>query len=260
MSTSVAETLPIGPVQAYWQDNRLGSLRSQANIRFTRETVQQRLEDAPGNVASFKTMETVEIDVTIADIKMDQMRRIFAQASSYAARTTFDSDAYKSATSSWIFYGPEAITLTGTTAIAVDAAAIAETSTVKVLKTDFSAEYTKGTDWSIVSAAAGTIKREDAGSITDGQTVYVYYKATATNAIAFVGGKFADFEGTLRMVHQLETGKHLQFYAPRAKVIAASEFAINMASEFGGIPLTFHCLLDMTLPPAKQLFYVSKEA
>ena len=260
MSTTVAESLPIGPVQAFWQDNRLGSLRSQANIRFSRDSVQQRLEDAPGNVASFKTMETCEIDLVVADMKMAQMHRIFAQASSYSARTTLDPVGYHSATSSIIFYGPEAVKLTGTTPVALDQAAIAETSTVKVLKSDFSTEYTKTTDWSISTAAVGTIKRGAAGSIADGETVLVYYKATATNAIAFVGGKFADYEGHLRLVHTLETGKHLQFYAPRAKVVAASDVAIQMAAEFGGIPVTFHCLLDMTLPPGQQLAYWSKEA
>ena len=74
MSTNVAKTLPIGPCEIYWNDVRLGSPKSQATIRYNKETVQAGLEDAGLNVISHKIKETAEVDVVIADFKIDQLR------------------------------------------------------------------------------------------------------------------------------------------------------------------------------------------
>ena len=69
MSKSVASTLPVGPVSIYWNDKRMGSPKSQATVRYNKETVQSGLEDAGVNVLSHKTKETCEVDVVIADFK-----------------------------------------------------------------------------------------------------------------------------------------------------------------------------------------------
>ncbi len=150
--------------------------------------------------------------------------------------------------------------MTGTTAVAVDQAAFV-TGTIKVYKTDWSNTpdgYTRGTDWTGTNTN-GNIKRISGGSITDGETVYVEYRQSATSDVVYAGGKLADFEGSLRLTHQMDNGKHLTIYADRAKLIGASDFAIQMAAQFGGVALTFHILAEMTNAPGKQLIQVGVE-
>lgn len=255
MSNKVAETMPIGPVQVYWNDIRIGSPKSAMTLRYSEETVQYGLEDSPVNVGSYKTKEVAEIDVVIADLKMDQLRYVYASAADYDDRTSLLSVGYV-ASSATVFRFKEDIRLSGTTAVAVAQAGY-ETGTVKVYKSDLSETYTAGTDYT----ATGTdIQRIDTGGIDTGETVIVHYNQSATAAVAFAGGKLADFEAPLRLVHILDTGKSLQLYCYRAKKVGASDIAISMADAFGGVPMTFHLIADMTQAPGKQLFYWSKEA
>ena len=137
-----------------------------------------------------------------------------------------------------------------------------DSGTISVFKSDYSNTpdgYTKGTDYT-ATAATGSVARLTGGAITDGETVIIEYNEAATAARIAAGGLMADFEAPLRIVHYLNNGKVLQFYAYRAKKIGASEVAIQMAAEFGGIPETFHLLADMSQTPGKQLFYWAEEA
>ena len=88
----------------------------------------------------------------------------------------------------------------------------------------------------------------------------IEYNQSATSAVAYFGGQLADFEGELRLTHEADNGKHWTVVASRAKRIGASDFAIQMASQFGGVAMTFHCLADMTKCPGKQLVEVGLEA
>jgi hypothetical protein len=103
------------------------------------------------------------------------------------------------------------------------------------------------------------VKRLGASTIADLETVKVFYNQSATADSVLVGGKFADFEAELRLVHILDSGKALQFRFFRAKKSGASDVAINMADAFPGIPMTFHCLADLTQAPGQQLFRIDKE-
>ena len=75
-----------------------------------------------------------------------------------------------------------------------------------------------------------------------------------------MGGERADFEAELKLVHILDSGKLAQYTGRRAKKIGASDVAINMAAEFGGIAMTFMLLADLTQAPGKQLGYWAVEA
>jgi hypothetical protein len=261
MSRDVLETLPIGPCRAYWADVRLGSPMTQVTLRINRESVQYGLEDRNVNVGSHVTKDICEIDLVISDLKPHQLRYSYAQAESKESSTTIQSEGYSSTVTSFVHRYSEHHKLTGTTTITIDGAGY-ETGTIKVFKSDLSNTpdgYTKGTDYT-ASSETGNVKRIDAGDITDGDTVLVEYNQSATSAVTFFGGQLADYEGELRITHELDNGKHLTIVAPRAKRIGASEFAIQMQAQFGGIAMTFHCLADMTQPPGRQLVQIAIEA
>jgi hypothetical protein len=234
---------------------------TQAAIRTNVETVQYGLEDRNVNVGSHKTKDTVEIDIVIGDLKPHQLQYAYAQAESKESATTIQALGYSGTVNVFVHRFSEEHKLTGTTSVTVDGAGW-ETGTIKVYKTDLSNTpdgYTKGTDYTGTSST-GNIKRIDAGSITDGDCVIVEYNQSATSAVAYFGGQLADFEGELRLTGETDNGKHWTIVAHRAKRIGASDVAIQMATAFGGIAMTFHCLADMTKCPGRQLIEVGLEA
>jgi len=255
MSRAANEFLPVGPVQVYWNTVRLGSPRSQAMIRYAKETIQFGYDDSPVNIGSYKFRETCEVDITIADLKDTQLRYVYDQSTSYTSRTAPNSTTYKSA-SATVFRFREEMLLTGTVAVAVDKGGY-QAGTVVVMKSDYTETYAATTDY---SATGSSIVRLGGGGIDDGETVIVMYNQSATASTVLAGGIFFDIEAELRLVHILDSGKSLQFVAPRAKRIGASDVAINMAEAFPGIAMTFHLLGDMTKAPGKQLFMWNKES
>jgi hypothetical protein len=98
------------------------------------------------------------------------------------------------------------------------------------------------------------------GSISDGDSVHIEFNANTTVSLLSSGGELADFEANLKLVHENDSGKKLQFYAYRAKKTGASDVAIQMATAFGGVPMTFVCLADMSQPQGKQLFQWALES
>ncbi len=260
MSTAVAQTIPIGPVEAYWNNIRLGSPMTQATVRYSKETVQAGLQDTGQNAISRKFKETAEIDIIVADIKMDQLQYVYDQVTGWDARTTIQTGVYAASTSD-VFRFKEEQTLDGTANITLDRTGF-EAGTIKVFKSDWSNGpdgYTSATDFT-ADNTAGTVARLSGGVITDGQTVYIEYNQSATCTRITAGGKLPDFEAVLRLVHYTEGNKALQLHAWRAVHIGASDFAIQQAAEFGGIPMTFHLLADLTKKPGKQLFDITLEA
>lgn len=260
MSKAVAQTIFVGPCNIYWGDVRMGSPMSQASFRYNKETVQAGLEDSGVNVMSHKVKETLEVDVVLADFKNHQNRYVYDQAVKFAAAPAISTIAYDASTATVIRH-QEIQQLNGTTAITVDGASFL-TGTIMIFKSDWSNTpdgYTRGTDWTATSSV-GTVTRIEGGDIADGDTVYIDYNSTTTVSLLGLGGQMADFEGTLRIVHEDDSGKMLQFYAHRAKKIGASDIAISMADQFAGIPMTFHILANMTKPVSKQLGEWSVEA
>jgi len=251
MSTAVAKTLPVGPCQVYWNDVRLGSPRSQANVRWTKNTVQAGLQEFGMNVLSHKTGEECEVDIRIADFKPSQLRYVYDKASDYDALTTLDTNSY-TATGSVATRFHETHKLSGTADATVDQASF-DTGTITVSSSDYETEYTSGTDFTSDNTA-GTLARIAAGDISDQEVVIVEYNEAVDSGVVYAGGGLADFEATLRLSHILPTKKTLSFYGYRAAHIGASETAINMEDEYDGIPMTFHLLADLSRTPGQQLF------
>lgn len=260
MSSEMIKKLPIGPCHAYWNDVRLGSPKTQAVLRTNIENVMVMLEDRNVEVNSHKTKDVAEIDIVIADFTPDQIRYAWAQAMSKLSGTTIQDDGYNSSVAHVHRYH-EYQHLTGTVTVTVNGAGY-ESGTIKVFKSDLSNApdgYTQGTDYTSTSST-GILKRIDAGSISDPEDVIVEYNQSATSAVAYFGGQLADFEGELRISHEMDDGKYLTITASRAKRIGASDIAIQMATEFGGIAMTFKVLADLTKAPGKQLIEVGVEA
>jgi len=260
MSQAVEKTKPIGPVQIYWGDVRLGSPKSTFVVRHNTETVQSKQEDSGLNVGSHKTGETMEVDVILDNFKLHELRYVYAAANQFAATPVINSVSYDAATSTIMRFN-ELHKLSGTANVTIDGAGYVD-GTIKVWKSDFSNTpdgYVQGTDFT-ASSAAGTVARIGGGDINDQDTVYIEYNQSATVERMGFGGELADFEATFRAVNKMADGKQIQFYAFRAKKIGASDIAIAMADQFAGIPMTFHILADLAQPVAKQLGHWTKEA
>lgn len=260
MSQTAAAAIPIGPCKVYWNKVRLGSPMSQVAIRHTKETVQTRLPDTGVDVNSHKTGEVMEVDCVIADLKPAQLRYVYDRVADKDTPGTIDSTMYAAAGSTIMRFSEE-VTLSGTSNSTLDQAKYI-TGTITVLKSDYSnapTGYTKGTDFTS-NGTAGTIARIAAGGISDGAVVVVQYNATSTCAIVYGGGGLSDFEAELLAVHELDNGKFLQLRLYRAKKTGASDWSIQMAAEFGGVPMTFRALADLTRAPGKQLFEIAVEA
>jgi len=256
MSTAVAKTLPIGPVQVYWNKVRLGSMKSQAAISQSFETVQQGLQDGGVPVISRRTGERVEVSVVIDDFKISQYRYVQANAMDWEDMDTIQAKNY-TATGSVTMRFEEEHLLSGTANATLDRTGFT-TGTIEVWSSDWSTMYTRGTDYT-ATEATGVISREAAGDISDQDVVHVLYDNSATVTVGYGGGQMADFYGVLTLVHVLEDGKNLQFNAWRAKRIGDTETTISLAAEFSGHPITFVLLADMTKNPGKQLFYFAVE-
>ena len=260
MSQAVESTKPIGPVQIYWGDVRLGGPKSTFAVRHNTETVQSKQEDTGLNVGSHKTGETMEVDVTIDELKLHQLRYVYAAANKFASTLVINAAAYDASTSTVMRFN-ELHKLSGTANITLDQAGYM-TGTIMVWKSDFSntpSGYVKGTDYTS-TGAAGTVARINGGDISDQDTVYIEYNESATVERMGFGGELADFEATFRAVQKLADGKQLQFYAHRAKKIGASDIVIAMADQFAGVPSTFHILADLAQPVPKQLGHWALEA
>jgi hypothetical protein len=260
MSTAVSRTLPLGPVIGTWGGIRLGSPKTQAAIKYTRETVEYGLEDQGVQVGSHPTKEIVQIDIAVADFKASQYRYALGQGKSMQSSTTIGTSGY-TATVQFLHNWREEIRMSGTTSYTVQKAGWL-TGTIKVYKSDYSnapAGFTRGTDWT-GTGSNGHIKRKTGGTIISGTTVIVEYAKSATSAVVYAGGNMIGFEAALRLTCIDDTGKALTIYCPRAKRKGASDFAIQMAAEFGGVAMSFVCLADMTLAPSKQIIQIGVQA
>jgi len=260
MSRAAAAMQPIGPVQVYWNNVRLGSPKSAVTIRHNKDSVPQKDEQTGQVIMNHKTGETCEIDIAIQDFVIEQMRYAYDQSTGYATPSTINTVNYKASTSTTFRYQEEQ-ELTDETSITLTEAGFVS-GTIKVFKSDFSNApdgYTSGTDFTSTSSTGG-VARISGGSITSGDTVIIEYNQSATCSAVYAGGERADFEAELKIVHELDDGKHLQWTCYRAKKIGATDIAINMATEYGGEAMTFMLLADLTKARGKQLFECAVEA
>lgn len=259
MSSTVSRTLPIGPVEPHWNEVRLGSPKSQATLKYTREVVGYGLEDKGVIVGQHPTKETMEVELVIADFRPDQYRYAFAYGKSMLSSTTLATANY-SGTVNFIHKFKETVKLSGTVTVTLAKAKFV-TGTIKLFKTDLSnapTGYTRATDWTGTSSN-GHIKRIGAGTIGTQETILVEYNATATSAVVYGGGDLIGFEAPLRLTYTDDAGKLLTLYFPRAKKKAASDIAIQQAAEFGGVAMNFDILADMTAPPGRQYVQIAKQ-
>jgi len=191
-------------------------------------------------------------------LKPAQLQYVYDAASAYGSNSTIDPIIRTATMTVATFRFTESHLLSGTSNATVDRAGW-ESGTVKVFSSDWETEYTSITDYTSDNSA-GTIARESGGSISDMDVVHIQYTQSATADVIRAGGKLVDFEAPLKIEHTLENGKDLLFYGYRAKHIGSSDFAIAMAAEFGGIPMTFKLLADESQNPAQQLFYMAVES
>jgi len=257
MSQAVAKTLPIGPVQVYWQRERLGSMKSQAALTHSFETVQQGLQDGGVMSISRRTGERATVSVVVDDLKPAQYRFVAGNAIDWESMDTLATSNYTATQSSQVMRFEEEHKLVGTTAITLDRGGFT-TGTIEVWRSDWSVEYVRGTDFT-GTEATGSVAAVSGGSIPDGNTVHVIYNFTATVIEVGAGGQMADFEGILQITHVLENGKLLQIYGWRAKRTGDTETTISLAAEFSGTPMTFELLADMDQDPGEQLFKIQVE-
>ena len=259
MSRAMAATLPIGPAQIFWNDVRLGSPKTTVTIRYTKNSVIGRVSDNPLEVIQQRFGEVMEIDVLIADFKIDQLRRVYDQAESFeSADTLKGSPIYDASTSTVMLFGPEEIRLVGTTPTTVKRSSF-DSGTVQVFKSDYSTQYTQGTDFT-ATASTGNIARIGAGGIADPETVLVYYEKAVTVEQVQMGGRFPDFEAPLRVTHELQDGKFLEFFFHRAQKMGGTDIQIQTEAEFAGTPMTFKILGKLDETPGTQLGRVLIEA
>jgi len=258
MSQTTASRVPIGPCQLYWNAVRLGRPKSMATIRYTKDTVAGKAEDTGSDIILRKTGETCEVDVVVADLKPSQLQYVYDSASQWGSNSTVDPIARTATVTLSGFIFMESHLMSGTSNATVDRTGWTS-GTVKVFSSDWETQYTDSTDYTSDNSA-GTIAREAGGSISDNDVVHIQYTQSAAADVVYVGGKLVDFEAELKVVHDLENGKALMFHAWRAKKIGASDVAIQMAAEFGGVPMTFKLLADESRNPVQQLFLWGVEA
>ena len=258
MSQTTASRVPIGPCQLFWNAVRLGRPKSMVTVRHSKDTVVGKAEDTGADIILRKTGETCEVDVVVADLKPSQLQYVYDSASQWGSNSTVDPIARTATVTISNFIFMESHLLSGTSNATVDRTGWTS-GTVKVFSSDWETECTSGTDYTS-DDSAGTLAREAAGDISDNSVVHVQYTQSAAADVVYAGGKLVDFEAALTISHELENGKVLMFYGWRAKKIGASDVAVQMAAEFGGVPMTFKLLADESRNPVQQLFLWAVEA
>ena len=257
MSQTTASRVPIGPCQIFWNDVRLGRPKSQATIRHTKNSVVGIAEDTGSEIINRKTGEVVEVDVVIADLKPSQLQYVYDSVASYAAQSTINVISRTATATVTTMRFTESHLLSGVSTVTVQRAGWTS-GTVSVFSSDWETEYVSGTDYTS-TASVGSLARVSGGDIDDQSVVHIVYTQSATVDIVYGGGTLKDFEAPLKIQHALDNGKDIMFYGYRAKHIGTSDWAIQMAAEFGGVPMTFKLLADESQNPAQQTFYIALE-
>ncbi len=105
MSQTVARRIPIGPVQVYFNNQRLGTSKSRAVLNWTYNLATGRTGDNVAQINARKIDEEATIEVTIADMKASQIRYAMAQAKSLESITTLLTTNYLASgtQSMWMF-------------------------------------------------------------------------------------------------------------------------------------------------------------
>lgn len=260
MSQTVAQHIPIGPVQVYFVGQRLGTSKSRAMLNWTYDLVTGGTGDNVGQINARKINEQGTIEVTIADLKTSQLRYAMAQAKSLETITSIMTANYmETITNSvmkWKEIGP--LTATGTEG-QISTPFVFASGSVLVYSLDYNTQYTQNTDFNTQPECAGVCRTTGgAGAITSGQYVNVHYKAYTTCSYLRGGGADDSQEGELILSGVGANNKTFQFKAWRAKREGAFPITVNEKEEYPGQTLTFRLMADVTnYTKGSQLFEVS---
>lgn len=261
MSQTVARTIPIGPVQVYFNGQRLGTSKSRAMLNWNYSLATGQTGDNVGQINSRKINEEGTIEVTIADLKASQMRYAMAQAKSLESITTLLTTNYMaSVTQSVMRFKEMSLTGTGLTSGLISLPVEYKSASVMVYSMDYVTTYVPGTDYSTNTTCDG-IYRVTGGTIDSGAYVNVHYNGFTTCSYVRGGGADDVQEGELILSGVDAAGKFFQFKAWRAKREGAFPITVNEKDEYPGQTLTFRLMADVSsYNKGSQLFEVSLQA
>lgn len=256
MSQTVARRIPIGPVQVYLNDQRLGTSKSRAMLNWTYAMVYGRTGDNVGQINARKIDEEATIEVTISDLKASHIRYAMAQAKSLETISNILTSNYLATVTGTVWRSQQSKMGTGSN---ISTPFAFESGTVLVYSMDYETEYAITTDF-LTSGANGTITHVSSGGINSGSYVNIHYKGYPP--VAYIRGGGADDvqEGKLVLSGVDAAGKYFQFTAWRAKREGAFPIVVNQKDEYPGQTLTFRLMADVTnYSKGSQLFEISLE-
>lgn len=259
MSQTVARRIPIGPVQAYFGNYRLGTGKSQATLNWNYDLITGRTGDNLTEINARKGNETATMVVTIADLKPIQLRNAMGQAKSLTNNTMITDNFFSSLTCTIRKELMACLTGTGTEGGFALPAMV--TSSIAVYSLDYETEYSYATDFNTAAAESMVFRTSGgAGTITSGQYVMVHYDASATASYVRGGGADALVEKELKLVGADAAGKFIQFRAWRAVREGAMNIQVNAKGEYEGAQLTFRLLGSVSsYNKGSQLFEIAIE-
>ncbi len=259
MSQTVARRIPIGPVQAYLNTRRLGTGKSQATLNWNYDLITGRTGDNLTEINARKGNDTATMVVTIADLKLIQLRNAMAMAKTLTNNTMM-TDNFLSSTS--VVIRKDYLVQMTAAGGHVTLPASVVTGTVVLYSLDYETEYIQATDWTTGTAVTDAIFILTGGSaaLASGTYVMAHYDCAATASYIRGGGADALLESELRLVGKDAAGKFLQFRAWRAVREGAMNIQINAKGEYEGAQLTFRLLGSVSnYNKGSQLFEISIE-
>ncbi len=255
MSQTVARRIPIGPVQVYLGDYRLGTGKSQATLNWNYDLITGRTGDNLTEINCRKGNETATMVVTIADLKPIQLRNAMGQAATLTNNTMITNN-YLAATT--VVMRREEVFGFATGITSLSFAKVYVSDTVKVYSLDYETEYASAVDFTCTLSKA--FERIAAGAILTGQYVNVHYDGETTATYIRGGGADALIEKELKLVGADAAGKFIQFRAWRAVREGAMNIQINAKGEYEGAQLTFRLLGSVSsYNKGSQLFEIAIE-
>lgn len=251
MSQKITKDMPLGGGQVYWNNVRIGTAVGDSVVHYEAElATRKRGEDIGESVARI-IKETASVDITLGDIKIEQLRYAFGRGELSSSVPLVSATASTS-----LRKAKQVKMLASGTAVSLSETSI---TNLVVSKPDFSVEYIKTTDYT-ASLALGTITRIGAGAISSGSQVVAAFNFTdASAAVIKMGGLKGLYEAELKVVFTLSDGKLLQFKAGRAVRVGAVDITVP-EDDYASIPLSFKLLNDVTKPKGEQLYEWAIEA
>ncbi len=263
MSNTVARRIPIGPVQAYVNHVRLGSPKSSAILNYNYDLAVGQTGDSNLDINARKINERATIQISVADLKVSQLRYAFANAKSLLSNTTILTNNYLADTTQEIRRFDDLV-LTGTGTEGVSSTPLIFTSaSVVVYSSDYETEYVQGTDYSTDAACSGIFRVTacTGTGIASGAMVHMHYDASTSGSYIRSGGADAVTEDVIELIGKDSAGQYFQFKAWRAVREGAMNLQVNERDVYPGQTLTWRLLGDLTnYVKGSQLFQVFIES